>query len=50
MKHETEFVVEHLAQRALPDAPLAMELQVIERRIDWLSLFRRFSLLRLRRS
>lgn len=50
MKHETQFIVEQLVQRALPDAPLAMELQVIERQFDWLGMVRRFALLRLRRS
>jgi hypothetical protein len=49
MKHETNFVVQHLAQRALPDAPLAVEIQTIERHIDWFRAFRRIPLLRPRR-
>ncbi|HEX4297485.1 MAG TPA: hypothetical protein VHZ56_05635 [Devosia sp.] len=48
MKHETIFAVEHLRQRALPDAPLPMPRQVLERHFDWGGLLRIWSLVRLR--
>lgn len=49
MKHEINFPVDHLRQRALPDAPLVMPRQVIERHLDWSGLFRLFALVRQRR-
>ena len=49
MKHETLFPVEHLRQRALPDAPLAMPRQVLEQRFEWGGLLRLWTLVRLRR-
>ncbi len=49
MKHETLFPVEHLRQRALPDAPLAMPRQVLEQRFEWAGLLRLWTLVRLRR-
>ena len=49
MKHETLFPVDHLRQRGLPDAPLAMPRQVLEQRFEWSSLMRIFALVRLRR-
>ena len=49
MKHETIFPVEHLRQRALPDAPLVMPRQVLERRIEWGGLLRLWTRVRLRR-
>jgi hypothetical protein len=49
MKHEIEFPVEHLRQRDLPDAPLAMPHQVIEHPFGWAGVFRIFGLVRLRR-
>jgi len=48
MKHETLFPVDHLRQRGLPDAPLAMPRQVLEQRFEW-SLMRFWTLVRLRR-
>jgi hypothetical protein len=50
MKHETLFPVEHLRQRALPDAPMAIERQVLERQFSWAGLFRVFGRVRLRRA
>ena len=35
MRHETSFPVEHLRQRDLPDAPLLIERQIIERAFAW---------------
>lgn len=49
MKHETNFPVEHLRQRALPYAPMVMPHQTIERSFEWTSVFRLFQLVRLRR-
>jgi hypothetical protein len=49
MRHEAEFHVEYLSQRALPDAPLAMHRQVLERRRPWLGLVRMWLLPRLRK-
>ncbi len=50
MKHETIFPVEHLRQRSLPDAPLAMHPQVLERpRRSWNAVFRFWAFPRLRR-
>lgn len=49
MKHETVFPVEHLRQRSLPDAPLAMPRQVLEAGPGWTSFFRFWTLVRLRR-
>lgn len=49
MKHDVEFPVEHLHQRDLPDAPLAMPRQVIEQPFAWAGVFRLFGLVRLRR-
>jgi hypothetical protein len=49
MKHDHLFPVDHLRQRALPDAPLVMPRQVIERRVDWLGLVRLWTLVRLGR-
>ncbi len=49
MKHETLFPVEHLRQRALPDAPLVMPRQVLERTFDWGGVMRLWSFVRLRR-
>ena len=49
MKHETLFPVEHLRQRDLPDAPMVMHRQVLERQFDWLGLRRIWTLVRLRR-
>lgn len=43
MKHDVTFPVEHLRQRALPDAPLAMPRQVIERDFGWAGVFRLWS-------
>ena len=50
MKHETQFPVDHLRARALPDAPLVMPKQVLERPFDWGGLVRLWSFVRLRRS
>ena len=49
MKHEINFPVDHLRQRDLPDAPIVMPRQVLERRVEWSGLFRLFHLVRLRR-
>jgi hypothetical protein len=49
MKHENLFPVEHLRQRDLPDAPLVMPRQVLERHLDWTSFTRLFAFVRLRR-
>jgi len=49
MKHDIEFPVEHLRQRDLPDAPLPMPRQVIERPFGWSGVFRLFAFARLRR-
>jgi hypothetical protein len=49
MKHETDFPVDHLRQRDLPDAPLPMPHQVLERPLGWAGVFRLFGLVRLRR-
>jgi hypothetical protein len=49
MKHDIEFPVEHLSQRALPDAPLAMPHQVLERPFVWVGVFRLFGFVRFRR-
>lgn len=49
MKHEIEFPVEHLCQRALPDAPLAMPRQVLERPFRWGGMVRLFAFVHLRR-
>jgi hypothetical protein len=49
MKHEVDFQVEYLSQRALPDAPLAMHKQVLERPLPWLAFARLWLLPRLRR-
>jgi len=49
MKHEIDFPVEHLRQRALPDAPMVIPRQVLEVPHRWGSMFRLFALVRLRR-
>ena len=49
MKHEALFPVEHLRNRDLPDAPLVMHRQVLERRFEWVGLGRLWSFVRLRR-
>lgn len=49
MKHEIDFPVDHLRQRDLPEAPMAMPRQVLERRLDWGSVLRLFQRVRLRR-
>jgi hypothetical protein len=49
MKHETNFPVDHLRQRALPYAPMAMPHQTVERSFEWGSVFRIFQFVRLRR-
>lgn len=49
MKHETLFPVEHLRQRDLPDAPIVMQRQVLERQFDWSGLMRFWTFVRLRR-
>lgn len=49
MKHETLFPVEHLRQRDLPDAPLPMPRQILERHLDWSGFTRFFAFVRLRR-
>lgn len=49
MKHETNFPVDHLRQRALPYAPMAMPHQTIERAFEWGSVLRIFQFVRLRR-
>jgi hypothetical protein len=49
MKHEVEFPVEHLRQRDLPDAPMAIQRQVLERPLHWGGMFRWFAFVRLRR-
>jgi len=49
MKHDTLFPVDHLRQRALPEAPLAMPQQVLQRPFEWGSVFRLWTLVRLRR-
>lgn len=49
MKHESDFPVDHLRQRDLPEAPMAMPRQVLERRLDWGSVLRLFQRVRLRR-
>jgi hypothetical protein len=48
MKHEIHFPVDHPRQRALPDAPLVMHRQVLERSFSWPGMFRFLSLMRLR--
>ena len=50
MKHETHFRVDHLRQRELPDAPLVVHRQVLERSFDWSGLVWFWTLVRLRRS
>lgn len=50
MKHDIEFPVDHLRQRALPDAPLAMPRQVLQRPFVWGDVLRMFSFARPRRS
>ena len=42
MKHDTDFTHAFPAHAALPDAPLAMPKQVLERRGSWFSLLRAF--------
>ncbi len=49
MKHEINFAVGNFHQRALPDAPLVMPRQVVERHFDWSGVFRLFALVRQRR-
>lgn len=49
MKHHSDFPVEHLRQRDLPDAPLAMPHQVIEQPQGWTGVFRIFGFMRLLR-
>jgi hypothetical protein len=49
MKHEINFPVEHLRQRDLPDAPMVMPRQVLERPFEWGRMFRLFQFVRLRR-
>lgn len=49
MKHDSNFPVDHLRQRDLPDAPLAMPRQVLERRLEWGGVLWLFQLVRLRR-
>jgi len=50
MKHEINFPVDHLRQRALPYAPMAMPRQSIERPFEWGGVFRFLQFVRLRRS
>ena len=49
MKHDLDFPVEHLRQRDLPDAPLAIPRQVLEGPRPWAGMFRLFAFVLLRR-
>ena len=49
MKHDPRFPVDHLHQRGLPDAPLVMPRQILERSFDWTGVFRLLTFVRLRR-
>jgi len=40
MKHDTDFTNAFPAHAALPDAPLAMPKQVLERRTSWIASLR----------
>jgi len=42
MKHDTDFTHAFPAHAALPDAPLAMPKQVLERRGSWFATLRSF--------
>ena len=49
MKHDNRFPVDHLRQRGLPEAPLVMPRQILERSFDWTGVFRLLTFVRLRR-
>ena len=49
MKHDTRFPIEHLRQRHLPEAPMVMPRQILERPFEWGGVFRLLTFVRLRR-